>query len=335
MRFRLQKFTSIYPTFERQFLNDIPDSEQLSYQELYDCFVNTWYAQANYFTRHLQALEHEAEDYFASLEPLQKAWAREHDAKYGADTWLQDIVVSQIKHFRPDVVYFQDLYLFDGTFRRRLRDLCNWPVIIIGWRAAPTRDFSIFRDLDLVLSAGPNFVQAFRDNGVNAVYMPLAFEHKVLDVIKLPAERDLKFTFVGNPGNNNGAHSQRYALLEQLMAHTPLQVWGEISPSPLLAKRVAYQAIYQVNRVLKMAGISDAQRRSLPLIGRGAYWNCRPISPPFWQRYPDRCHAQYLGCGTLKSWPNPRSSSTVILMSPRTMQAISDFTKLLAWVHAC
>jgi len=295
MSFRFQKFNTVYPAFEKQFLDRLPEVGNSSYAEIYERLVSCAYGQSNFFSKHLCSLGHEAEDCYASMEPLQKAWAREHGATYAESSWLHEIVLAQIDHFHPDVVYLQDLYLFDSAFRHRVRSLHQPPRLIVGWRAAPTSDFSAFGDLDLVFTAHPGFVQDFRRNGVTAIFMPLAFEHTLLQATDIHSTRDLDFTFVGSLGNSLGGHSQRHAIMEQLMQLTPLEVWGDtiISLSPM--KKAACTIIYHSNQVLRTIGLSESLRRRWPLIGRGASWRSNPSTPSIRDRYPERCHPSVFG----------------------------------------
>jgi hypothetical protein len=297
MSYRFQKFTTVYPTFLRQFLDDNPGYEGLSYQELYDRLVATRYAWANYFAKYLRALGHEAQDLFASVEPLQKAWARENGVAYGEESWLYDIVLAQVKAFRPDVLYLQDLYLFDRDFRRRAREVCGEDVLIIGWRAAPTEDFGAFNDLDAILTAVPGFVETLRRHGANAVLLPLAFEDSTLEDVRPPAERDLDFTFVGSVGARDGYHSERYALIEKLLRSTPLRVWGEAEdgrPRPR-KQRLLDEVSYGANRVLRGAGAPESLRARVPLVRRGATWKDGPPPLPLSQRHPGRFHEPVFG----------------------------------------
>ena len=82
MSYRFQKFTTVYPEFTRQFLDENVDYRSLSYSELYERFVGSHYGWANYYAKNLSTLGVQAEDLFVDIEPLQKAWAKEHGVKY-------------------------------------------------------------------------------------------------------------------------------------------------------------------------------------------------------------------------------------------------------------
>ncbi len=297
MNYRFQKFTSVYPAFVQQFLARNPGYEQLAYQELYDKFINTQYGLSNFYAKHMKALGNEAQDIFASFEHLQKLWAAENGLRYEGIDWLQSIVLAQVKSVQPDVLYLQDLYLFDRNFRRQLREALKKQVIMIGWRAAPTKDFTVFNDLDLVLSAGPHMVQMFQRCGANAMYLPLAFEDTLVDVLGQVTERDLDFTFAGTVGSRNGAHAQRYHFIERLMASSPIEVWSDIDEASGRSRteRLFLKGIYHTCRLLEAMGVSESLRASLPLIRRGESWISDPTLPTLNELYPGRINRSVFG----------------------------------------
>lgn len=297
MNYQFQRFTSIYPIFVRQFLADNPDYESLAYGEMYDRFVNTWYGLSDFHARHMKNLGNDAQNHFASLEPLQKAWARENNVSYSETNWLKDIALAQVKAFKPNVIYLDDLDLFDQSFRQQVREVLKGNVIIIGWRSSLTNDFTIFKDLNLILSAANHMVHKLRQGGANAIQMPLGFEDTLLEVIKPAVERDLDFTFVGSLGSRYGQHSRRYAIIEKLMPSTPLQVWGDNSELGFRSTRgrSLFSCISEMNKVLRHMGVSERLREKLPLIRRGVSWISPPTSPSLRHLYHNRVHQPLFG----------------------------------------
>jgi spore maturation protein CgeB len=201
---------------------------------------------------------------------LQQAWAREHGVSFNRKNWLKEIVLAQVKDFRPDVLFLQDLYLFDHAFRQQLRQHCSDRVILIGFRAAPTADYSPFKDLDLVLTVVPNFAERLRESGANVEILRHAFETSVLDVVPPAVERDLDFTFIGSLVLRDGFHHERYALLEKLLQFTSLQVWGHITepPSETRTGQVLSRLTSRADRSLQRLGVPNRQRDQLLSIGK-------------------------------------------------------------------
>lgn len=300
MNYHFQKITTVYDVFLKQFLADTPFFfyELLPFQELYDKFIGTWYSLSNFYARHMEGLGNEAQDLFASIEPMQKAWAREHNVNYTKENWLKEIVLAQISAFRPDVLYLQDLSLFDKGFREQIRQAYNHELFLIGWRGAPSGDFASFEDLDLVLTSVPHFVQRLRNCGAKAELLTHGFEDSVLQVVKSNQKPDLDFIFAGTIGNSKGVHAQRYTLIEKLLNFSPLQVWGHVNgplPLPSQAHRQVYNAIYQTNNILSRMGLSERQKARIPLLRRGIDWEENPTLPTLDESYLGRIHPPVFG----------------------------------------
>jgi hypothetical protein len=133
-----------------------------------------------------------------------------------------------VKEFQPVVLYLENLHLFDQSFRQQLREVCSKPVFMIGWRFSPTVDFTIFTDLDLIVTGAVSFARKFRQKGAQVSVIPLAFEHTILDEVDQASDRNLGFTFVGSIFIRNGCHLQRYAIVERIVPSTLLQVWSQM-----------------------------------------------------------------------------------------------------------
>lgn len=236
MRIRFQRLTTVYPEFARRFLAAQGDIDRLSYDALYWRLAAARFAESDYHVRHMRALGHEAENCFLSLEPLQKRWAAERGAAYRERHWLPDIAVEQVRAFQPDVLFVDDLYVLDRPLRSRLRRACQSRPLMIGWRAAPTDDFSGFDDLDLVLTSIRGMAESFRRAGANAAVLHHGFETSVLDEFTPRPERDIDFSFAGGLGN---LHPERAAMVTALLARTPLEIWGA-SPHVRFKDRVRW-----------------------------------------------------------------------------------------------
>lgn len=300
MNYRFQKITTVYDIFLKQFLADTPFFfyERLPFRELYDKFIGAWYSLSNFYAKHMEELGNEAQDLFASIEPMQKAWARENKINYTKENWLKDIVLAQISAFRPDVLYLQDLSLFDKGFRQQIRQAYKHDVFLVGWRGAPSGDFTCFEDLDLILTSVPHFVQGLRNCGAKAELLTHGFEDSVLQVVKSNEKPDLDFVFAGSIGNSTGVHAQRYALIEHLLNFSPLQVWGYVNEPmalPSQARRRVYNAIYQMNTVLNRMGLSEKQKAKIPLIRRGIDWKENPTLPTLGESHLGRIHPPVFG----------------------------------------
>ncbi|HKR21820.1 MAG TPA: glycosyltransferase [Pyrinomonadaceae bacterium] len=256
---RFQKVTTTDYSYLQPFLAEYPHYKQLSYREFWALYQQRCSGWHNNFSAHLPKLGYEAQDICVNFEYLQKLWAKENGVSYDNDNWLKDIATAQIKAFRPDVMFLDDLYVTDAAFRQFLREVSPTPVKLIGWRAAPTEDYSVLRDLDLVLTCTSHFAKQMQDHGVNARVLLHGFEPAILKLIPPGTERTLDFTFMGSLILENGFHNQRFQLVKSLMEKTNLEVWGRLSErnhgsrSKQLASRVTFRA----NRLLRQIDAPD------------------------------------------------------------------------------
>jgi hypothetical protein len=200
------------------------------------------------------------QEVFSSFELLQKAWARENGIKYSRK-WFTDIVFAQVRRFQPDVLFIEDMYTFDRSFRERLREVCVRPPFIVGYRGAPTEDFAALSDVDLLLTCVPHFAQMMKDAGARVAIVPHAFQADVLNAVG-PLKRDLDFTFSGSLVLRDGFHNQRYKLLDRLLTCTPLQVWVSVSqPAPTSSGSRPLQRLGRgARRILKGLGYDPGRK---------------------------------------------------------------------------
>jgi spore maturation protein CgeB len=256
-----------------------PEYKDLSYDQLFDLFVRDCCGWNTNYTRHLAALGNEAHEICINFEFLQKLWAKEHGVKYHNQSWLREIVAAQLNAFKPDVLFLDDLYLCDANVRQFLRENCAKPVKIIGWRAAPTEDYSVFRDIDLMLTCTPLFAGQMRDHGAKAEIILHAFEPEILELTDRAQPRDIDFSFIGSFVLRDGFHNERLALVKRLLELTNLQVWGHISEPqrPSLKRRV----VAKLGRTIEEMGLSISALNHTPP---------GPVATALRQNYPGRLH---------------------------------------------
>jgi hypothetical protein len=148
----------------------------------------------------LRAMGHEVLDLWGNQMPLQIQWCIENsaaDVPLSRTTALQlggggvcgieaspiiskrplhvDIVVEQIKRFKPDVIVSGYLHDFNTEF---LEEVKPYYKIAIGQHAAalPECDFSGY---DVIISSLPNQVEWFNKMGVASHYVQLAFDSRL------------------------------------------------------------------------------------------------------------------------------------------------------------
>ena len=204
----------------------------------------SFFGTADFMSRYMPAASIAAIDIHANNRPLQEAWL----ATKGVDVagWIVRalcsyppgrlqhrivtfdrrkprfgaILAAQIADFRPTVLYNHDP---GGISADWLRSVIPVNCALVAQIASPREPSVNWAAYDLVISSLPNFVAAFRHEGVAAEYMPLAFEPSVLHGLG-PVARDVPLSFVGSL---SPAHGERLRFLETIAAQSNVAVWGD------------------------------------------------------------------------------------------------------------
>jgi spore maturation protein CgeB len=242
-----------------EFLNGLyarhPGLSEQSYEEQLKVRYASRFGVADFYSRNLQALGHEAHDVYVNNLWLQGAWVRlsgsvEHLRRSTFDRcryrlwqatdrpivrrmrpmlsrWFADddegcrIMAAQVKQQRPDVFLNQAM---DGIDSRWMHRIKPWVRLVIGQHAATTlAEDGDYSGYDLVVSSFPPTVEFFKRKGIPAMLHRLGFDPDVLPPQPRP-ERTYPVTFIGSL---SAVHTSRIEWLEQLCLLVPeLKIWG-------------------------------------------------------------------------------------------------------------
>ena len=247
-----------------QFLSELyarqPGLSEQSFAEQLRIRYASRFGVADFYSRNLHAVGHEALDVYVNNIPMQRAWVKEFSATdhpkraafdrlidrlwqetdrpiirharplmrswFGQDDEGCRILAAQVEHHRPDVFLN---HAMDGIDSRWLKGIKPRVRLLVGQHAATSLpDHGDYSCYDLVVSSFPPTVEFFQRKGIPAVLHRLGFDPEVL-LPKAEQECSYPVTFVGRPCPPfTGAGSNGF---EQLCALVPeLRIWG---PGPI------------------------------------------------------------------------------------------------------
>jgi spore maturation protein CgeB len=234
-----------YPVFLESHYADRPGLEDRPYGEQLASLIGRGFGTSDAYSFYLRENGHEARETIVNCAPLQAAWARECASALGRmlgplasapsrlgqaarHAHLHALAHGQIRAFRPDVVYVQDLWFFSPheleLLRRRGR-------LVVGQIASEAPPPEVLRGYDLLLTSFPHFVERFRALGVDSEYFQIAYDERVTDRLRErgidtapDSERRHATTFIG--GVNPRVHGEGTRLLEAVASSAGLEVWG-------------------------------------------------------------------------------------------------------------
>jgi radical SAM superfamily enzyme YgiQ (UPF0313 family)/SAM-dependent methyltransferase len=222
-------------TFYQAFMNDLyarqPELNTLPYYQQKRILIDTCFGDSDFYSACMASVGWEADELIINASQLQKAWALEHGCPVDA---YDVILFEQIREFKPDVLYLQDLSPATEAFIAAVRPFTR---LIVGQIASPIPEHTHLQGFDIIISSFPHFVERFRQQGITAYYQPLAFDPTIIS--RLPQlARDIPVSFVGSISTYHGAG---LTTLETIAHGIHLDVWGygahALSPDSQLGQR--------------------------------------------------------------------------------------------------
>ena len=241
-----------YPAYLNSIRGEIVEGEG-GYVSFLSKILQKKFGTSDFYSRYLNNLGHEVIDIIPNCEWLQIQWEQEYgrtslpnilnyqglvDKLRGRPDsgHLKKILLSQIKRFKPEILYLQDLSVLNATELRRLKSL-GYIKMVVGQIACPLPPHNNLIGCDLILTSFPHYVKLFRDMGIKSEYFRIGFDASVLDLLDTSV-RDIPCSFVGGI---SAAHSERMSFLESLATQTDIQFFGygseNLRPSSPIEKK--------------------------------------------------------------------------------------------------
>lgn len=211
-----------YPSFLRRAYAGRPGLAEAPFEEQRAHLLGLAFGTADFFSRNLRALGHEAEELIVNGEAIQRMWAREHglSVRGRGNSALFEILEAQIRTLRPDVLHLQDVPWTPPDLVRRLREVVP---LVTGQTSYPLPPGLDVGPYDLLFTPVPHFVEMYRRRGVPVEFLRIAFDPSVLERLgPVPVTRGA--VFVG--GYAGAQHGPGAAVLEAVSRRAPVEFFG-------------------------------------------------------------------------------------------------------------
>lgn len=217
-----------YSDFLNSFYLKNPKFKNKNYCEQKQTIFDKYFGTADFYSTNLIKLGHQAEDIISNCETLQKQWVKEHNLKLSngflnklfGSSWEEKIIEKQIKKFKPDVIYCQNVYSPGANFLKKIKKYAKLTVAQAACKLPVDKKF--FEPYDLIISSLPNIVARMKEYGKNSEYLPLAFEATILNKLKkINTPYD-----VTHIGGYSAIHNERNKILEKVADKIKIDFWG-------------------------------------------------------------------------------------------------------------
>jgi len=172
---------------------------------------------ADFWKKHLESDgRFEVYESVWNAEAMQKAWALENRVAYKKESWQEDILIAQVREFRPDIFFPHGAGTLSSSFSARVRQ--EFPKIIIcGYDGVARNDTKIFAPMDIMFSCLESSVGFYRSSGYKAEYFKLGYEDSINhQLVERPPRFDC--SFVGGLFLGTNGHQQRLKFLSSVSA---------------------------------------------------------------------------------------------------------------------
>lgn len=237
---RILILDNYYPPFLSSYRSEHTELAGQPYDEQWRSLMAECFGTADFYSHNLQRLGQEATELITNDEILQKRWAAEHGVKLDeskkwtlarrrglpvprrvpSEDWFYTILAAQIKHYKPDILFNQEINSIRHQFLNEMKPHVG---LIVGQHAASQlseeKDWSVY---DLIISSFPPTLEWLRKRDVPAELLRLGFEPRVLAQLESDG-RKIPVSFVGS---FHPVHSTRVEWLEYLCSRLPVEVWS-------------------------------------------------------------------------------------------------------------
>ena len=204
-----------YQNFLDRHYRDNPHLLNASYEDQKEAIIATMFPDSDFYSHAMKQNGWEADDIITNCTTLQHQWAVENDPRLMNN---EQVLIAQIKHYKPDVIYSQGVWVITAKLRHESRYSAR---IFAAQNGLPLDNYkSPF--IDVIFTTLPTNVEGYEQVGVKSHLLPLAFDPRALE-FEIEPETVYPLTFIGGL---SGGHTKRRELLEVVSDHFPIDCWG-------------------------------------------------------------------------------------------------------------
>jgi len=339
---RLLHVTNYAPDLLRAHYNRTPELAGAPYRQQHERLLALLYSWSDFIVARVRARGGEGTAIVANDTRGQQQWAREQGLR---ETARDAILLEQIRHGKPDVLFFQDSYSFSAAFVRETRRVLPKGALIAaysGLASIPPRAPEMIGELDLLVVAGWPIAEQFPTRARDTVVMGHGFETSILDRVPAGGPR-IPASFIGQLGTT--LHLERRELLETVAKAVPLTLYsGTLRATPKAAFRQFAASV--VRRTLKahLALLRSPLNRGVrpPVYGAEMYGVLRRSDLSFNQQggnvpfyVPNMRLFEVTGCGSCIVTDERRGIETLFEPDSEivTYRSKEDLGEKVAWLR--
>ena len=268
MSYKFIRVTDYYSGFLKTFYSTNPNSAELDYETQHSQLTEQSIEIVSSYGKYFRLAGVDAVDIISNASILLKRWAKEN----GIDQNLSDeaIVIAQIKHFKPDIVWIDTTRFLNKKWLNELKNEVKSIRLLVGHVCAPYNQviFEGLSQLDIVFTCTPGLVKEFKEKGINNVELVYhSFNHSVLETIKNTSNAfpDNNFVFTGSLTTGYGFHGTRIKYIEAILnSGIDMTIYGNLESTNRIFLKKSFSTLVKTMNSLGL----DSLVNSIPLLNK-------------------------------------------------------------------
>ena len=224
---KILKATTAYNSYLKRVFRHNALWQRNSYIKLSETFFEDGFGWSNFWQKSLAQFDCHVLEIVANAKPIQYAWACENGFRPSKEAGLADILIAQVKQYKPDILFLENHTLLTKHQIQAVRQQCPSIRLVVSWCSAPFENrIQDFAQHDLVLSCIPEIVKELKESGLDSEHINHAFYPEILERAKGDSMPSIPLSFVGQIVQGNQQHMNRLVMLEAIAASSlPLQIY--------------------------------------------------------------------------------------------------------------
>ena len=218
MTYKIIKIQSI---LNQDKIFDDPTSNLKSYNEFNEILTRQYIGFPTFeFVKSFKSFGCSAKIIFYDSFLSQSIWAKENYFKFNKSNWMEEILLEQLKSFKPDVIYFQDIFSLKENIRFQIKKIVPSIKIVLIQKGYPgeTRDLS---DADILIVNSPILKQRY--NYLKPYLIYHSFDSTILDIVDKNEGREDNLAFFGSLR----FPELRFFFLKEISNNVELKLWTD------------------------------------------------------------------------------------------------------------
>ena len=180
MSYKLLEISAFYTKYLEYFYQKNPNLDNLDYNNHLKFILSDCFAECDFIHPELHKLGVESKIVIYNDERLQRKWKDELK-----NSTLFEIVCEQIRDYKPDVLYINDMGIFDVPQLALLKQITKNKCKFVGWHFSVVSIYEkTLREFDQIYTGSKYIQNEMIKCGVNSKLLYHAFEKRIRDTIQ-------------------------------------------------------------------------------------------------------------------------------------------------------